>query len=277
MTAAPLAAAAGLLACPVCAGPLAVEGGTASCRAGHAFDVARQGYLNLLNGPSPAHADTTDMVAARERVLASGLFDPVTAQLVRRSAGIRTVVEVGAGTAHHLAAVVDANPDARGLALDVSVAAARRAARVHPRVAAVVADAWGPLPLRARRFGAVLSVFAPRNMAEFARILGDGGLLVVVTPTASHLARLRARHGLLDVEPGKDDRLLRTASGWFDAIGSTRVAYEMDAAGPLVRDVVAMGPNAFHGVPDEVEDAVVDVSVTVRWFRRSGGSSPRTD
>lgn len=275
MTEGPLAPASGLLACPVCAGPLTVAGRSASCPAGHTFDVARQGYLNLLNAPPPAHADTTAMVAARDRVLASGLYDPVTAQVARRLAGVRVLAEVGAGTAHHLAAVVDATPGARGVALDVSVPAARRAARAHPRVASVVADAWGTLPLRSRRLGGLVSIFAPRSMPEFARVLGDGGLLVVVTPTPDHLAALRDRHRLLDIEPGKDERLLRSASGWFEPVGTTTVAYHVDAPAPVVRDVIAMGPNAFHGVPDDIGDAVVDVAVTVRWFRRSGTSFPQ--
>ena len=56
-------------------------------------------------------------------------------------------MDVGAGTGHHLAAVLDALPDARGIAIDASPAALRRAARAHERAAAVGADAWKPLPL----------------------------------------------------------------------------------------------------------------------------------
>jgi 23S rRNA (guanine745-N1)-methyltransferase len=52
------------------------------------------------------------------------------------------VVDVGAGTGHHLAAVLDALTAHHGVALDVAKAAARRAARAHPRAAAVVCDVW---------------------------------------------------------------------------------------------------------------------------------------
>ena len=100
-----LDAARGLLACPVCAGALDVAERPVRCRSAHSFDVARQGYVNLLGSTPPANADTAAMVAARERVLASGAFDAVDALVARRAgaAGCRTVLDAGGGTGHHLA------------------------------------------------------------------------------------------------------------------------------------------------------------------------------
>lgn len=268
-----LGAARGLLACPVCGEPLdlVADGDRlvrAACRAGHSFDVARQGHLNLLGSAQPANADTVEMVEARTRVLASGAFDAVDAVLARRGSAARTVLDVGGGTGHHLARLLDALPAARGVSLDVSVPAARRAAKAHPRLASVVADAWGALPLRSRRFDLVTCLFAPRNMAEFARVLADRGLLLVVTPDAEHLASIRDTYGLLGIEGDKDDRLLRSASGHFETIGRQRVRSRVDADAALVRDLIAMGPNAFHGVPDEVDPIETDIAVSVWLFRR---------
>ena len=105
-------------------------------------------------------------------------------------------------------------------------------------------------------------------MGEFARVLAANGLLVVVTPTASHLDGLRERHGLLGIEQDKDARLARSAVGLFEHIGRSQVDYRAGAAAAVVRDLIAMGPNAFHGVPDDVEDADVHVSVTISLFRK---------
>lgn len=260
-------AAEGLLACPVCAGALRLADRREACRRGHSFDVARQGYVNLLGAATPANADTPAMVAARERVLATGLFAPVAREVARRLRCARTIVETGAGTGYYLAAALGRRPDARGVALDISVAAARRSARAHPRAASVVADAWGRLPLLPSRFDGALCVFAPRHLAECARVLTPGGLLVVVTPTASHLEGLRDRYGLLGIDPDKDDRLARAASGHFVPIARAGADYRREAAAGTVADLIAMGPNAFHGVPDEVAPAEVRISVTVSLFR----------
>ncbi len=72
-----LVRAAGWLRCPVCQSSLSYEAGSLRCPAGHSFDVAKQGYVNLLGKP-PKNADTPDMVAARERFLAGGRI-PVSA------------------------------------------------------------------------------------------------------------------------------------------------------------------------------------------------------
>ena len=262
-----LDAARGLLACPRCGGALEVGERALHCQAGHSFDIARQGYVNLLGAKPPANADTAAMVAARERFLAAGVYDRIATEVARRLALTSTILEVGAGTGFYLARALGERA-ARGVALDVSPAAARRAARAHPRLAAVVADVWRPLPLRSGRLGAVLCVFAPRNMAEFARVLAGQGLLVVVTPTAAHLAGLRDAHGLLGIEPDKDDRLLRSAVGLFEPIARNRLDYVVPAPAAVLCDLIAMGPNAFHGVPETIGDADVHVSVTVSLFRK---------
>ncbi len=262
-----ITAARGLLACPLCRRLLQIEPTVLRCGSGHAFDVARQGYVNLLLGAQPAHADTPAMVQARSRVLASGLFEPLAEAVAQAAGGASVIVEAGAGTAYYLTRALTANPDARGVAVDVSVAAARAAARAHPQVAAVVADVWAGLPMPDASVDAVLAVFAPRNVAEFARVLRPGGTLVVATPTPAHLAALRERHGLLDIPADKEAQLHATTAGLFTP--ASRVVVEasahLDADG--VRDLVAMGPNAFHGVPAQVEPATVQVSVTVTSVR----------
>ena len=253
-----LAAALVLLRCPHCAGALAPAAGRAvRCERGHAFDVARQGYLSLTaGGAGGGHAgDTAAMVAAREAVLGAGHFDPL-AEAVAEAAADGTegaIVEVGAGTGHHLAAALERAPGRLGIALDVSRYALRRAARAHPRAAAVAADVWGPLPLRDRVAGAALCVFAPRNGAELRRVLAPGGVLVVATPAPEHLGELRAALGLLDVDPRKAERLARRLGDGFERRPGRRVAWTMRLDRPAQLALAAMGPSAFHARPEERE------------------------
>lgn len=241
-----LDAASGLLACPHCGDELGLTSPAALCDSGHSFDIARQGYLNLLGGPQPANADTAAMVAARGRVLKSGCFDVLLTLVAEAARGGRTILEVGAGTADYLKGALGDNPRHRGIALDISTAAARRAAQADVRIASVVADVWRPLPLRDRSVDVVLAVFAPRNLAEFARVLTGEGRLVVAVPNPGHLAGLRARDGLLGIEPEKEERLRVAASEFFTQVASARDRRRRDFSDAEVTDLVAMGPNAFH-------------------------------
>lgn len=269
-----LDAADGLLACPVCAELLTRDDRSLACRQAHRFDIARQGHVNLLRTAQPRHADTPAMVEARARVLASGAFDVVDTALRRRVGHPARLLDVGGGTGHHLARLLDALPAARGVSLDVSVPAARRAARAHPRAASVVADAWSTLPVRSGRFDVVTCLFAPRNMAEFSRALAPGGLLAVVTPDPEHLASVRAAHDLIAIEDGKDERLLRAASGHLEAVGRHRLRARVAADAALVADLIAMGPNAFHGLPPTTRGLDTEIAVSLWLFRRGSGLGP---
>lgn len=260
----------GLLACPHCGRALEPMERRWACPSGHSFDVARQGYLNLSGGPEPANADTAAMLEARSRVQSAGAFDFLSRDLDAAVplTGVRTVLEVGAGTGHYLAQLVETRPPARGVALDVSRAAARRAARVHHRVASVVADVWKGLPIRTASLDVVLCVFAPRNLAEFARVLTDDGLAVIATPAPHHLAGLREKYGLLGVEADKRERLLAAASGHLVHRGSTIAKSTTTVGAELVDDLISMGPNAFHAPRRATTSEPLELAVRLDVFGR---------
>ena len=172
----------------------------------------------MTHTPAGANADTAEMIVARQRVLDAGLFRDLDTRLAEVLTDRDRIVEVGAGTGHHLAQVLDAHPDSRGLASDVSRAAIRRAAKAHPRMAAVVADTWAGLPIRTGCIDAELCIFAPRNRDEFARIMNPDGILVVVTPLPDHLQQLRARTGMIGIQPHKHDCLLYTSPSPRDGL-----------------------------------------------------------
>lgn len=201
------------------------------------------------------------MVAARDRFLTAGHYQPITDAVAAAVPRAQRVVEVGAGTGHHLAEVLEQLPGARGLAVDVSVPACRRAARAHPRMGSVVADTWAGLPLGDNSVDAILCIFAPRNPSEFARVLSDDGVVVVVIPHPDHLLELRETHGLLNLGGNKMERLLQSAQGHLELVSSTDVSYSLTLSASEATDLVAMGPNAFHGQP-AIAATRVAVSVT---------------
>jgi 23S rRNA (guanine745-N1)-methyltransferase len=238
-----------LLACPHCGGPLGHQNRALVCPAGHSFDIARQGYVSLLAGPRRGiTGDTARMVQDRDRFLSAGHFAPLTDALVglAQAAPEWPVLDIGAGTGHHLEAVLRAQPLRTGIALDASKYAARRAAAAHPRAAAIVADASRPLPVRTASIGLALGVFSPRNGAEVARVLRQAGEYLVVTPNPDHLEELVAGLGLLAVDERKPERLAGALGPYFELEDRTELRWELRLS---ERDAVAaagMGPSAHH-------------------------------
>ena len=274
--------AVALLACPVCRNPLAAapDGGALRCDAGHSFDRARQGYVPLV---PPGHrlpsGDSAEMVADRVAFLDAGHYEGVTRSVrdaVLGGAGPpERLLDLGGGTGHHLAAVLDRLPGAVGVVLDSSRYAARRAARAHPRAVAVVGDSWARLPVRDGVVDRVLVVFAPRNGPEIARVLHADGRLVVATPGADHLAEIVGPLGLLRVDPDKAVRLATSLEPHLRPVSSVpfRAVLALDHA--AVTSLVGMGPHARHlarqtfldalaGLPEPVR---VTVSVDVATYR----------
>ncbi|MEU8135700.1 methyltransferase domain-containing protein [Streptodolium elevatio] len=253
-----------LLRCPHCGADLAAasDARVLRCTAGrHTFDIARQGYANLLAGDArTGTADTADMVAARDAFLQAGHYKPIAEALAAEAAASEApsgaVVDVGAGTGHYLAHTLDAAPDRVGLALDISKYALRRAAKAHPRAGALVCDAWRPLPVRDAAAALVLNVFAPRNPAELRRILHPGGTLAVVTPTAAHLAELVGALGLLRVDDDKKTRLDAALAPHFTPDRAHRVGFTLDLGHDDIATVVGMGPSAWHTDPAELRTRI---------------------
>ncbi|PZG18412.1 23S rRNA methyltransferase [Micromonospora craterilacus] len=262
----------GRLRCPVCGEPLTEVATGAShalrCPHRHSFDIARHGYVNLLAGRAPHGGDTAEMVAARADFLAAGHYDLISAALADAAGGIGDpyplVVDAGAGTGRHLAAVLAALPDTAGLALDVSKPALRRAARAHPRVTAALADTWQRLPVADAAATVLLNVFAPRNGAEFHRILDPAGRLLVVTPAADHLTELVDALGLLRVDPAKADRVTASLGGHFTEASAAVHRRELTLSGTDVATLVGMGPSAWHTDPAGLAARITALGEPVR-------------
>ncbi|MGD7706083.1 putative RNA methyltransferase [Microlunatus sp. Y2014] len=258
-----------LLRCPGCGTELAVTDRVLGCRTTHRYDIAKQGYVNLLSTPAGANADTAEMITAREGHLSRGHHDAVRELLVARSGAV--VLDAGAGPGWYLAGLPDTS---RGLALDLSVAAARRAARVDARVGAVVCDLWGPLPVDSGVIDTVWCVFAPRNFDEYARVLRPGGELIMVIPGADHLHELVSAGLTIGVEPAKEERLqeqLTAMTGPRRLVPRWREQFRTEAAADAaaVADVIGMGPSAHHPTTRSTAPlpSLFTVSLTVLGLR----------
>ena len=190
-----------LLACSVrgCGAPLGRVEMRLVCPRGHAFDLARSGYVNLLQPQdrrSLAAGDERGELAARARLWAAGAGEALLAELARciGELGLRAgarAVELGCGTGEMLAALAETHGLA-AVGIDLASAAAEHAARRFPGLTWVVANADRRLPLLDGSVELVLVIHGRRNPVESARVLRPGGFLVAALPAADDLVELRA-------------------------------------------------------------------------------------
>ena len=249
---------------------------------GHSYDVAKQGYVTLAAGAGLKHkGDDMDMVNARETYLAMGHFAPFVEAVTGAvqdgldSASLAestpaSLLEVGAGTGYYLAHTLDSIAEARGVGLDISPHAAKHLAKCHPRVGAVVADVWERLPLRDESVDAISVIFAPRNPAEFQRVLAPGGQVIVLTPGAGHLDELREPLGILGVEEGKVERMYEQAEGFLEqAADPVDISFPIELDKASVAAQVGMSPSARHISAGELAERMAALPPTLTVTARA--------
>ncbi len=169
------------------------------CAAGHSFDVAHSGYVNLLQPQdrrSRRAGDAREAVLARERLARAGigvaLFDAIRSRMAELGFGRgHAVLDAGSGPGFLLSSLADAL-GIEGWGLDLSVPAIERAARADPRCRWIVANADRALPFEDGSFACVLSARGPKNWREFRRVLAATGRCLVAVPGPDDLVELRA-------------------------------------------------------------------------------------
>jgi 23S rRNA (guanine745-N1)-methyltransferase len=268
-----------MLICPVCAAPLTREERAFRCANGHSFDLARQGYVHLIGSRHPG--DTKPMLQARRAFLAAGHYRPLAdaladlalahlaSQRAARPAGAAppAILDAGCGEGYYIGrlcrTLADAGIAARCFGLDVAKEAVRMAAAHAPEVQFLVADIKGRLPFADASLDVLLNVFAPRNPAEFARVLAPGGLLLVAIPTPAHLAELRAILPLLAIEDQKREHVLAQLAGAFALAASRELAYELALDPAEARLLITMTPSHHHLDMDDLDRALAAAPVRV--------------
>ncbi len=191
-----------MLTCPLDGTPLHCTGSAWTCASGHSFDIASQGYTNLLpvqHKRSRDPGDSKEMVAARRRFLAAGFYRPIAAAVGRAAlAGLPadatiSCLDAGCGEGYYLRQLAAAAGDEHTLALlglDISKWAVLAAAKQDKRPSWVVGSN-AKLPVLPGTLDRLLCMFGFPVYPEFARVLKPGGLLLQVDAGPDHLRELR--------------------------------------------------------------------------------------
>jgi 23S rRNA (guanine745-N1)-methyltransferase len=260
-----------LLICPYCAASLTRDANALRCEHGHSFDVARDGYVYLRRTRNSG--DSAEMLHARRAFLESGHYAPLAALISRtieasiggesgpppaqprtsngRAADVN-ILDSGCGEGYylerlraHLTATAPAKV-CRFWGLDSSRDAARMAARRCREATVVVGDLKDALPFATGSLQVVVDVFAPRNAAEFARVIAPAGLLLIVVPNPDHLAELRDDYRLIGIEEQKEQHVLASLSDHFTAFDMRTLTLALDLSQEDISLLVAMSPSQRH-------------------------------
>jgi len=258
------------LLCPVrgCRSPLVRSERAFGCARGHGFDLARSGYVNLLQPQdrrSATPGDRPEAVAARRRFLARGHAAPLIAALSELCpASGAAVLDVGCGEGTFLRALgAGRNLELHGL--DLSVAALVAAARAQPEACFVAANADRFLPYADASFDLVLSITARLHPAEMARVMKPAGRLVIVVPGPDDLVELRQAVLGRGLERERWPRIAAELAGRFSAGERRRVCHRGQFTSEDIALALAATYRAARPAERERALALAALAVTMSW------------
>jgi 23S rRNA (guanine745-N1)-methyltransferase len=240
-----------MLLCPVrdCHLALVREGRRLFCAHGHSFDVARSGYINLLQPQerkSKQPGDTLAAVAGRRRLHDLGVTSPLLRAIaeVLVASPHEIVLDAGCGEGFYLGTLArHIGFDAHGV--DISIPAIHAAARRYAGCEWVVANADRFVPYADRSFTIVLSITGRRNGGEFRRVLRDDGRLLVAIPAPDDLIELRG------VSRDRVARTVETFAPDFTLTDRRRTATTADLDAAAVHDVLHSIYRPLRALPAE--------------------------
>lgn len=233
--------------CPVCGQPLARVDRTYLCPQKHSFDVARQGYVNLLTVQqkhSLAPGDTREQVLSRRAFLEAGFYQPISDALNRAAldyGAAGEILDVGCGEGYYSARLAKAiSTPLTGL--DISKEAVRCAAAKYKDSGWICATA-AHIPVADGSVGTLTSLFAITLPEEFRRVLVPGGLFLQVLAAEDHLLGLKSI--VYDTLTHKEKNTVPELPG-FTLLESRPIRFPFTVEGEQIRSLFAMTPHLFR-------------------------------
>lgn len=241
-----------LLTCPICHTQLTQTQTMLKCPHNHSFDIAKEGYINLLR--KPQLGDTREMLQARRTFLERGFYQPLSDTINELVTTYRPVqqaqchiLDAGCGEGYYLGRLQEALGQQHVyMGIDISKDAIRMAAKRYREALFIVANLKEPLALADKSIHIMLNIFAPRNPDQFARVVTPDGLLIVVIPNNEHLQPLRTMLDLLAIEESKQAHVIEQFSAHFLLSHTQQVCYNLQLTRDDISLAVRMTPNYWH-------------------------------
>ncbi|WGW01403.1 23S rRNA (guanine(745)-N(1))-methyltransferase [Vibrio sp. YMD68] len=253
--------------CPLCHRPLHQDQRTFACDNNHRFDLAKEGYVNLM----PAHhkrskdpGDNKEMMQARRSFLQAGYYEPMRQAVAalcqdQVESEHAHLLDIGCGEGYYTDQVATSlkqiHPQAHIYGLDISKVAIRYAAKQYPQCDFSVASSHR-LPFADHSLDAILRIYAPCKAEELSRCLVDSGKVITVTPAARHLYQLRKKiYTDVHLHSEEEEHL-----EGFDLVHQQKLNYTMELAKGDGLPLLQMTPFAWKATEElKAELAELDV------------------
>ena len=244
--------------CPLCSASLQLDEKSYVCVNNHRFDLAKEGYLNLLPVQfkhSAEPGDNKQMIQARREFLEAGYYEPMAKAAATMIDANRPnyLLDLGCGEGYYsrkIEAFCTNTMIQRGV--DIAKFAIAAAAKKQPNAQFIVASA-NRLPYAAGYFDFVLRVFAPSNDDELNRVLKPSGFLLTVTPGPRHLSQLKE---FIYAEV-KEHALESELPLGFERIDTQRISYKITPNPQQRIALLQMTPFAWRA-NESVQQAIKD-------------------
>ena len=235
------------LICPLCGNPLTRQERAWVCENRHSFDIARQGYVNLLpvqQKRSLQPGDTREQVTSRRVFLDGGFYAPIRdalCALAKDHACTGPILDIGCGEGYysaHLANVLAAQL----VGLDISKEAVRYAAGRYKDALWLCASA-AHLPVADHSAGLITSLFALTMPEEFLRVLRPDGMFIQVLAAEDHLLGLKS---IIYPELSHKEKDSVPRIPGFRLVESRPVRFTFTVEGEQVQNLLSMTPHVYR-------------------------------
>lgn len=235
------------LICPICGLPLGRQEKEYTCQMRHSFDIARQGYVNLLTVQQKRSlhpGDTREQVLSRRAFLEGGFYEPIADCLCETAMELGAegpILDVGCGEGYYCTKLASAlNAELTGL--DISKEAVRVAAGKYKNALWMCATA-AHIPVPDKSVKVLTSLFALTLPEEFSRVLSDDGLYFQVLAAQDHLLGLK---GIIYPELLLKEKDSVPEIPGFELVKSVPIRFEFAVEGEQVQNLLAMTPHVYR-------------------------------
>ena len=235
------------LLCPLCGNRLELDGRAWRCENRHSFDIARQGYVNLLavqQKHSLNPGDTREQVASRRAFLDAGFYTPIADALCAAAKELGCsgpILDVGCGEGYYSARLAE-SMGAELTGLDISKEAVRYAAGKYKNAQCLCGTA-AKLPVPDGCAGLVMSLFALTVPGEFRRVLKRDGLFFQVLAAEDHLLGLKS---IIYPELLHREKDTVPEVPGFELVRSQPIRFTFTVEGEQVRNLLSMTPHVYR-------------------------------